>query len=265
MSNTLEKNCPCPPVEIVAIPGSQGSTGAAGTNGTNGTNAYSLTTAGLTIPATNSTTPIAVNSVAWMSVGQPLFISDGTNLAHFSVAAIQQTPPVVTVKALGNNGDSAPTIVIAAGASVSPGGVQGTAAFVPLVTTSAATGGSQNVTATPVQALAATLTLSGTVGKTYFLFARLRLDYVGATFAAEQVLTLTIRRTNNTAANLSSSTIGLSIKTTATEGAGEITAIIGYTTVGVSDTVQPFVSVSVIPSAGNLQVVEASLSAIELT
>lgn len=265
MSNIADKNCPCPSPEVVAVPGAQGSTGPAGTNGTNGVNSFTVTTATVTIPATASTVVASVANNSWMVVGQNLFVSDGTNLANFQVTAIQAAPPQVTLKALGYNGDSAPTVVIAAGATVSPGGVQGSNGFTVLATNSAATGGSQAVTATPSQALAASLTLTGSAGKTYLLAARLRLDYVGATFGANQVVTLTIRRTNNTAANVISTTIEAAVVTTVTYGLGELTALVPYTTAGASDVIQPFVSVSVIPSAGSLNVVEASITALELT
>ena len=266
MSDTLTKNCPCPSPEIVAIPGAQGGTGQAGANGANGINAFSATTQNFTIPATNSTVAVPVSQVAWNVVGEYLFVSDGVNLAHFQVTAIQSNPPQLTLKALGYNGDSAPANTINSGAVVVPGGVQGPTPFVPVATQNAATGGSQAVSATPTQALTATLTLSAAgAGKTYLLRARLRLDYVGATFAANQTVTLAIRRTNNTAGNLVLTTLQTAVVTTVTYGFGEITAEIPYTTVGVSDVVQPFVLLSVIPSAGSFNVVEASITALELT
>lgn len=200
-----------------------------------------------------------------MSVGQTIFISDGTNLAHFQVTALQVSPPVATIKALGNNGDSASTTVINSGASVSPSGVQGSPGFTVLGTNSAATGGSQAVSATPSQALSASLTLTGAASKTYMLFARVRLDMVGATFAAMRNVTLTLRRTNNTPANNGSTSIGTPIVTTVTYGMGEMTICAPYTTNGSGDTLQPFISIDVVPSAGQLNVVEASISALELT
>lgn len=264
MSTTVN-NCGCPTSEIVNIPGVQGSPGDNGADGSNGVNAYTVTTANLTIPTTGATTTIQLANVSWMVVGQFIFISDGTNLAHFQVTALQASPPVATIKALGNNGDSAATVVIATGASVSPGGVQGSNGFAVTATTSAATGGSQAVTATPSQALAASLVLAATAGKTYLLHARVRLDYVGATFAANQVVTLTLRRTNNTAANNGSTTIQTAVVTTVTYGLGELSIVAPYTTVGVSDVIQPYISVSVIPSAGALNVVEVSVTAVQLT
>lgn len=265
MSTTNPNPCACPSPEVIQVPGVQGNPGTPGAAGTNGVNAYTVTTANLTIPTTGSTTTIAVANVSWMVVGQFLFISDGTNLAHFQVTALQASPPVATIKALGNNGDSAATTVISSGASVSPGGVQGSNGFTVLGSNSAATGGSQAVTATPGQALSASLTLVGSSGKTYLLFARVRLDMVGATFAAMRNVTLTIRRTNNTAANVQSNSIGTPIVTTVTYGMGELTVWATYTTNGASDTVQPFISIDTIPSAGQLNVVEASITALELT
>ncbi len=263
---TTLNNCPCPTSEIVAVPGVQGATGAAGASGSNGVNSYTLTTATLAIPATSSTVQIAVANLSWMVVGQNVFVSDGTNLANFQVSALQASPPVATLKALGYNGDSAPAVVIASGATVTPAGVQGTAGSSVTATNSSATGGSQAVTATPAQALAATLTLTGSAGKTYLLTALVRLDYVGATFAANQTVTVKIRRTNNTAGDIATSTFMLAIVTTITYTAGQVAVIaFPYSTAGISDVVQVFVSVSVIPSAGALNVVEAAITAARLT
>lgn len=264
--NTLSNNCPCPPVEVVEVPGVQGSTGAAGSNGTNGINSYTATTANLIIPTTGTTVQIGVANTSWTVIGQNVFISDGTNLANFQITGIQASPPVLTLKALGYTGDTAATGTITAGAAVVPSGVQGPSAFTPIATNNAATGGSQNLSNTPAQALSVGLTLAGSAGKTYMLFARIRLDYVGATFAAQEAVTLTIRRTNNTAANIASTSVATQILTAVTYGAGELSVIaIPYTTSGTSDVIQPFVSVAATPSAGNLNVVEASISALELT
>lgn len=268
MSNTLAKNCSCPSPEIVAVPGAQGSTGAAGANGTNGVNAYTVTKADLTIPATGSTVDVGVANNSWNVIGQTVFVSDGLDLAHFKVTAIQASPPALTLKALGYNGDTVSTIVITSGAKVVSGGVQGSNGFTVLGTNNAATGGSQNLTATPAQALSVTLTLTGAAAKTYMLFARVRIDYAAATISATQVVTLTIRRTNNTGANMASSTMQTAIVTpTLSYTAGEITVMIPYTTSGVGDIIQPFVSIDSVAniSAGHVNVVEASISAIELT
>ena len=263
---TVLNNCGCPTPVVVDVPGTEGEPGAAGAAGTDGVNSFTVTTASLTIPTTASTVPIAVANLSWMVVGQNVFVSDGTNLANFQVTALQIAPPVATLKALGYNGDSAATVVIAAGATISPGGVQGSSAAVVLATNSQATGGTQTLTITPAQALAATLTLSGTIGKTYLLSCLALLNYVGATFAANQTVTLTLRRTNNTAADIATSTFQTAIVTTVTASVGQLSVLaVPYTTVGVSDTVQAYLSVSVVPSAGSLQVGEASITALQLT
>ena len=266
MSNTLSKNCACPSPELIQVPGAQGEAGAAGADGTNGVNSFTTTTANFTIPTTGSTVAISVATVAWMIVGQNIFISDGTHLVNMQVTALQASPPVVTAKALGYNGDTAATGVVSSGAGVSPGGVQGSNGFTVLATNNAASAGSQALSTTPSQALSTTLTLSGSAGKTYLLFARVRLDYAAATYAAAKYFTLTIRRTNNTAADLATRNVLGRIITTETSGAGEICVVaIPYTTVGASDIIQPYVSFEAAPGAGAVNVVEASISALQLT
>ena len=265
MSVATPSNCSCPTPVVTEIPGVQGVPGANGADGVNGVNAYTTTSQALVIPTTGSSVEVSVASNSWMAIGQQVFVSDGTNLANFQVLAIQVSPPTATLKALGNTGDSAAAVTIASGASVVPAGVQGVAAFVPVATQNAATGGSQALTATPAQALSTTLTLSGSAGKTYLLMVRLRLDYVGATFAASREVTLSIRRTNNTPANLVSVSLATAVITTLTHSMGEITAVVPYTTVGASDVVQPYASIAVIPSAGALNIVEASITSLQLT
>jgi len=263
--NTVGQNCPCPSPEIVAIPGAQGATGAAGTSGTNGVNAFTVTTSQITIPATNASTVALVANASWAVVGQNVFISDGTNLANFLVTAVQISPPQLTITALGYTGDTAASGTIQAGAQVITGGKQGPVGFVPVATSSANSAGSQALTTSPAQALATTLNLAGSAGKTYVLIMRVRFDFAGATFGSNQVVTATIRRTNNTGTNIASSGIATGSPTTITGPLGEVTCFAAYTTAGSGDTIQPFVSVANTPSAGALNVVESSIVALELT
>lgn len=266
MSAAVCNDCPCPTTSVTEIPGSPGQNGAAGAAGSNGVNSFTVTTQNLVIPATGATVTVSVGNLTWAVVGQNVFISDGTHLANFQVTALQASPPVMTLRALGYNGDSAAAVTINSGATVSPGGVQGTNGFTVLATNNSATGGSQNLSVTPSQSNGVSLTLVGSAAKTYTLSCRVRVDYVGATFAANQTVTVSLRRTNNTAATLASSTMGTAIVTTVTYSLGEISVItFPYTTVGVSDIIQVFISVSVVPSAGVINAVETSLSAVELT
>jgi hypothetical protein len=264
--STVQNNCPCPTSEIVNVPGAQGLPGTPGAAGSNGVNSFTVTNANFTIPATGSSGQVGVANSSWASINQTVFLSDGTNTAHFAITAVQASPPALTLKALGNTGDSSATTVIASGANVTPSGVQGANSFTPLATNNAATGGSQNLTTSPLQALATTLTLAGAAAHTYMLFCRLRLDYVGATFAANQTITLSIRRTNNTGTNIATTTLQTAVITTLTYSVGELCVIaIPYTTVGASDVIQPFISISSTPSAGSVNVVEASISALQLS
>lgn len=109
----------------VNTPGPEGVAGANGANGSDGINAFTYTTGDVLIPdaLSNVASPVGVANSTWMALGQVIFISDGTNIAHFSVVAIL-SPTSVTLQFLGYTGDSAPGAVIATGATVSPSGTQ---------------------------------------------------------------------------------------------------------------------------------------------
>lgn len=102
---------------------------------------------------------------------------------------------------------------------------------------------------------------------TYLIFAYVNLQYVGATFAANRTVTLKLRRTNNTAADVTGSTTlkGTNIVTTVsgTLDAANLPAVV-YTTANTNDIIVPFADVSVVPTAGSLQATEASIVAIRL-
>jgi hypothetical protein len=112
--STLSDCCtPCPSVPAVNVPG------------TSGQNAFTTTTTATTLPAQNSTVIVAVANCQWMAVGQIIFISDGTNLGTFQVASAPVSPfTSVSLKFLEYTGDSAPAVIIASGAVVTPGGIQ---------------------------------------------------------------------------------------------------------------------------------------------
>lgn len=102
---------------------------------------------------------------------------------------------------------------------------------------------------------------------TYLLFTRVNYEYVGATFAANRDVTTKLRRTNNTPADVSnsSSVIGTNIVTTV-NGVLEVLTLnpVLYTTTNVNDAITIYADVSVLPSAGSLQITEASIVAIRL-
>lgn len=102
---------------------------------------------------------------------------------------------------------------------------------------------------------------------TYLLLARVNLLYNGATFAASRTVTLKLRRTNNTAADLTNgtATAATDIVTTKTFtfGVFELPQVI-YTTALTNDAIALFGDVSVVPTAGSLDAVAANIVAIRL-
>lgn len=108
------------------------------------------------------------------------------------------------------------------------------------------------------------LTLSA--AGTYLIMARARIDSVGATFATARVLTTKLRRTNNTAADVTNgaATLTTGVVTTLTGQLGAPSWWAIYTTTNSDDIIQMFGDVSVLPSAGSVTVNEASIVAIRL-
>lgn len=132
-----------------------------------------------------------------------------------------------------------------------------------------AAGTAYSLTATQAQVAFGTTSPSITLDRagTWLIFAAAALKANAATFAAVQTATLKLRRTNNTAADLTSATrdATVPIMTTLTDNAGlvQIPAVV-YTTQNVTDIIQLFGAVSVIPSAGSLDVISAEIMALRL-
>lgn len=96
----------------------------------------------------------------------------------------------------------------------------------------------------------------------YRLSGRVNLKYTGATFAANQNVTLKLRRTNNTAADItnSSTVIVTGVVTTVTETFVVVQLPeVSYTTALTNDSITIFADVATAPSAGSLDVTEASI------
>lgn len=102
---------------------------------------------------------------------------------------------------------------------------------------------------------------------TYLITAKANLENVGATFAANRDVTLKLTRTNNTPGDLAHSTtvFGTGVTTTVTGllALAGLPAVI-YTTTNTTDSISIEGLVSVVPTAGSLQVTEASIVAIRL-
>lgn len=108
------------------------------------------------------------------------------------------------------------------------------------------------------------VTLSG--AGVYLILARADLRFNGATFAASRTITMKLRRTNNTPADLTGGTdTGITgIVTTTTGEADTLIMWALYTTTNATDIITIFGDVSVVPSAGSIDAVEASVIAIRL-
>lgn len=101
---------------------------------------------------------------------------------------------------------------------------------------------------------------------TYLIVADCVLRLNGATFAADRTVTMKLRRTNNTAADLTGATraydTGAVSGLTATLAHFNVSAI--YTTANVNDSVTIFGDVSVVATVGSLDVNSCSIRAIRL-
>lgn len=107
-----------------------------------------------------------------------------------------------------------------------------------------------------------TLTDAGT----YLLFSRVRLDYTGATFAAARTVTLKLRCVNNTIADVPNAITDFVTDVTTTETRTMATIplpVVAYVATA-GDVIQAWGSVSVAPTAGSLDAVEAEIVAVKI-
>ena len=121
---------PCPAPVVTTIPGTPGATGADGADGADGIDAFTITTADFTMPAELGNVLVNVAMSDWATVGQIVYVSNGAAEGYFEVVSKPDSTSV-TLKNLedtANNAyvdNSAPGIVFATGAQISPGGLQG--------------------------------------------------------------------------------------------------------------------------------------------
>lgn len=101
---------------------------------------------------------------------------------------------------------------------------------------------------------------------TYLLTGRANIKYNGATFAASRTVDLKLRRTNNTAADITNTLItgATDVVTTKTFTFGVLNTPQVLYTANAGDIISLFGDVSVIPTVGSLDVVEASIVALRL-
>lgn len=149
---------------LVGPAGPAGPPGVPGAPGAAGANAYATTTTNFVQPAVNADVTVAIDSSAWIGVGQSLFVVGG----GFYIAAAVPDATHVTVTNKGLSGNAAVGATINAGAKVSPAGL------VPTATTDL-TGGSFN-------ALNLSTTGSIAIGSTTALSGDVRLSATGSIY-----------------------------------------------------------------------------------
>lgn len=101
----------------------------------------------------------------------------------------------------------------------------------------------------------------------YLIMADVVINYNGATFAATQDVTIKLRRTNNTPADLTGGTrvVKASIVTTITGTLAQVSfAAEPYATSNVDDAIALYGLVATTPAAGSLDIISASIRAIRL-
>lgn len=101
---------------------------------------------------------------------------------------------------------------------------------------------------------------------TYLITGRCQLKYNAATFAANRTATVKMRRTNNTAADLTNGTVTATTRiiTTITDLFQDVTWSVIYTTTNTDDAIELQGLIDVVPTAGSLDAVAASLVALRI-
>lgn len=158
---------------------------------------------------------------------------------------------------------------VTAGTGLTGGGTSGAVTLTSVISTFSVTA---TGTAYTMTTSSATLdfgttdpTLTLTQAGTYIIIPQVQLRYAAATFAAVRTVTLKLRRTNNTAADVTSTSAETQIITTLTFTMGKYTLPIQiYTTANTDDALAITGFIDTGPTAGALTATEASIVAVRL-
>ncbi len=255
MSIPIQCCNPTPLSEITQVPGPEGPNG---TDGTNGQNAWTTTIADFVVPAIGAQVTVSVVNSLWMTVGQNVFVQGAGNFrvsSHFSGTTAQ-------LLYLPYQGNTFTGLVIAAGAEISPSGVQPGVTLRPFITTYQL-GGSQSLTTSAAQLLGSSIVLNE---GPYLIMATYRLDYSVATFAAPDAIQLKLRETFNGPADITNAVVNLNTPTTTAKTGTFIQGAlppVAYVAAS-GDNVQMYGIITGTPYSGALQAVELSIVAVPI-
>lgn len=109
------------------------------------------------------------------------------------------------------------------------------------------------------------ITLGAASGQVWRLDAQCQIDLSGATFASNRIVTIKIRRTNNTATDILTKTYTVPTTTTLTETLGVfVLPPIYYTTTASGDVLDIFGSISVVPTVGSINVTDWGFTSVRI-
>jgi hypothetical protein len=254
-------------VLVEEVPGPQGDAGTDGTDGSNGTSAFTLTTAQFVVPAKGNNVTIDVADSSWVIVGQPVFVFDAGTFAVVSVPSAT----TLQLQYLDYDTNTEAGNAVAVGSGVGPGGFNGSDAVVPDDQAAAYGSGTPytlTTTSAPVVMGTSSPDVTLTAAGTWVIFARARVDNVGATFAANRTVTAKLRRSNNTAADLANASAAYQtgIITTITNTGMILTMPpVFYSTAAVDDNIELWASIDVLPSAGSITVSQCEIVAYRIS
>lgn len=110
------------PDQVATTPGASGSDGAAGAAGSDGVDAFTVLTAGFTMPAISATVSASVENNSWAVIGQVLYVQN----AGYMELVGKTGSTGMTLENLGTTGNTTAGNPVANGGTVTPGGVPGT-------------------------------------------------------------------------------------------------------------------------------------------
>lgn len=142
----------------------------------------------------------------------------------------------------------------------------GKPSFTPTVAYAAGTAYTLTTTSSAVAFGTTSPTITLPASGTYMIWPTAKINYVGATFLSSRTITMKLRRTNNTAADVANSSTASQTQVVTllsfTLGTPAI-PVVAYTG-SAGDVISMFAGIDVAPTVGSVQVTEASLVAVQL-